>query len=116
VKVGTVSGYGKALKSSSGKPLFVLVGGNCDKSCEGTWPPLTVSGKPSAGSGVTASMLGTAKSASGKTQVTYSGQKLYTFTGPTAGSGEGMASDGGVWYLIGANGKPIKKTAGGGGY
>jgi predicted lipoprotein with Yx(FWY)xxD motif len=114
VKLINVSGYGKALATSSGKPLFELVGGSCTSSCESIWPPLTVSGTPNAGSGTSASLLATAKSASGKTQVTYAGQKLYTFTGPTAASGEGMAADGGIWYLVGADGKPIKKTAAGG--
>src|SRR5579863_5960527 len=50
------------------------------KQCESVWPPLTVSGHPSAGPGVTASLLKTIKIAGGKTQVTYAGHPLYLYS------------------------------------
>jgi len=70
------------------------------------------SGKPSAGSGVKASMLGTSKRSDGKEQVTYNGHPLYYFegdkkTGQTAG--QGLDAFGAEWYVVGANGSKVEK-------
>jgi predicted lipoprotein with Yx(FWY)xxD motif len=45
----------------------------CDGKCATFWPPLTTVGKPLAGPGVKASLLGTTKRKDGKLQVTYKG-------------------------------------------
>lgn len=115
----TVPGYGTVLATSSGKPLYLLTAdpagsSKCTGSCSSTWPPLTVQGKPTAGSGVSASLLSTFKRSDGKLQVLYNGHALYTYTGPSAASGAGMASYGGIWYLVSPAGKAIKSTASGG--
>src|SRR5215471_14884104 len=49
-----------------------------DPGCTKYWPPLSASGKPKAGPGVKASLLGTTKD--GKV-VTYNGHPLYHFAG-----------------------------------
>ncbi len=49
-----------------------------------TWPPLLTTGAPTAGSGVTASMLGTTKRTDGTTQVTYNGWPLYYYVSDKA--------------------------------
>jgi len=118
VIVGSVSGYGKALETGSGKPLYLLTAdgtnsSKCDSACAKVWPPLTVSGSPTAGSGANSSMLSTFKRSDGTEQVSYDGHPLYTYTGP-GGSGSGIASFGGIWYLVSADGKPIKHTSGNG--
>lgn len=115
-----VAGYGTVLATGRGAPLYVLSsdprdGSSCTGSCAKTWPPLTVTGKPTAGSGVDASKLSSFKRSDGSEQVSYNGQALYTHPGLSATSVAGTASDGGVWYLISPSGSPIKK-AGGGGY
>jgi predicted lipoprotein with Yx(FWY)xxD motif len=116
-----VAGYGSVLANSKKKAVYVFSGdpkngSKCTGGCAKTWEPVTVTGKTKAGAGVKASLIKTfkRKSPAGK-QVSYNGQALYTYpASPLQGSGAGQASAGGVWYLIGANGKPIKKTKGGG--
>lgn len=121
VAIITVPGYGKVLGTGAGKALYMLTAdpsnsSKCDSTCASVWPPLTVTGKPTAGNGISSSMLSEFKRSDGKEQVSYNGHPLYTYTGPTAASGEGLASYGGIWYLLDANGKPVKKTLGNGAY
>lgn len=52
----------------------------CTGSCASIWLPLLTNGAPTAGTGVTASMLGTLTLADGSTQVTYNGWPLYTYS------------------------------------
>ncbi len=49
------------------------------KNCSKTWPALTTVGKPHAGPGVKASLLGTTKLPNGKHQVTYAGHPIYNY-------------------------------------
>jgi predicted lipoprotein with Yx(FWY)xxD motif len=63
---------------------------NCTGGCATTWPPLTVTGTPTAGTGVTGK-LATITRDDGSTQVTYNGLPLYFFSGDTApGDGKGV--------------------------
>lgn len=115
VSTTKVPGYGTVLASAKGAPLYLLTsdpsgGSSCSGSCAKQWPPLTVSGKPTAGSGVSASMLSSFKRSDGSTQVLYNGQALYTHPGLSASAVAGTASDGGIWYLVSPSGKPIKST------
>ena len=70
-------------------------------------------GKPKAGAGVKASLLGTTKRADGTTQVTYNKHPLYTFVvdknKPGSTKGEGLDAFGAEWYVLGANGKKIEE-------
>lgn len=115
-----VAGYGTVLANSKHKPVYLFSadpknGSKCTGSCAKQWQPVTVTGKPKAGAGVKGSMISTFKrKGGGGTQVSYDGHALYTYPSPLPGSGAGQASNGGVWYLVGANGQPIKKTTGGG--
>ncbi len=81
------------------------------KGCSAVWPALLTSGKPVAGSGVKASLLGTIKLSGGKQQVTYAGHPLYTYVGdarPGSTSYVGVRQFGGPWYALGATGKTVK--------
>ena len=81
----------------------------CSASCAQIWPPLLSKGKPSAGPGVKASLLGTTKRSNGSLQVTYNKHPLYTFASDTqAGqtNGEGVAS----FYAVSAKGSAILKA------
>jgi predicted lipoprotein with Yx(FWY)xxD motif len=83
---------------------------SCSGSCAQAWPPVTTTGKPTAGSGVTASMLGTTKRSDGSEQVTYNGHPLYYFVADTsAGSTKGQGSDGfgAKWWLVAPAGTAI---------
>jgi predicted lipoprotein with Yx(FWY)xxD motif len=119
VKVARISGYGSALVTASGKSLYLLStdpsgGSKCSGACAKTWIPLTVSGTPSAGTGAKSSLLSMFKRSDGTTQVLYDKHALYTYSGTGATSGEGQASDGGVWYLVSPSGSAIKHSSAGG--
>lgn len=78
--------------------------------CASVWPPLTVKGTPSAGSGAKSSLLGTINIGHGRRQVTYAGHPLYTYTGD-AGPAEtdylGFNAGYGTWYGVSASGKRV---------
>jgi predicted lipoprotein with Yx(FWY)xxD motif len=108
--------YGKILVNSKGLTLYLWVKDTKDKSacsgaCLDVWPFVLVSGKPTAGPGVKASLLGTIKEKGGH-EVTYNGHPLYTFTSDTKPgiiSGEGNATFGGPWWVVSAAGNAITK-------
>lgn len=108
---------GQILVDSKGFTLYLFTpdGPNKDtcanvSGCTSTWPPLTTSGHPTAGSGVSKSMLGTVKLSNGREQVVYAGHPLYTYTGdsgPANTSYIGATSFGGTWLAVSAAGKPV---------
>jgi predicted lipoprotein with Yx(FWY)xxD motif len=74
--------------------------GACTGGCLTTWPPLVVTGTPTAASGVTGTLATASIMLNGAsaTQVTYNGWPLHTFSGDTASgqtSGNGI---GGNWF------------------
>lgn len=93
----------------------------CTGACATTWPPIT--GTPSAGSGVTASDLGTVKRPDGTMQVTFQGHPLYEFVqDKKAGDhkGDGIADAGGSWHAEtvggGTSSTPAQSSSGSTGY
>ena len=84
----------------------------CYGACAALWPPLLTHGKPVAGPGVRASLLGTTKRKDGKLQVTYKGHPLYTFLldkKPGQTAGEGSTNFGAAWYALAPSGATIDK-------
>jgi predicted lipoprotein with Yx(FWY)xxD motif len=120
------SRLGKILVDSHGRTLYLFKKDKgkksaCFGSCAQFWPPLRAHGKPKAGSGAKASLLGTTKRSDGAAQVTYNGHPLYQFVmdkkaGDT--NGEGVTAFGGTWFAVSPAGKQISrrpaKRAGGG--
>ena len=106
---------GKVLVDSSRRTLYLFGkdrGGRsaCSGACAQNWPPAVVSGKPTAGSGVTSSKLGTTTRSDGKRQVTYNGHPLYRFKGDSkAGQAnrEGLTAFGGIWDVVSAAGARV---------
>jgi predicted lipoprotein with Yx(FWY)xxD motif len=92
-------------KDSSGIDSCVAISG-----CPHFWPPLMVTGAPTAGPGVKASLLGTITLPEGGSQVTYDGHPLYTFT-EDSGPGEtgyiGVRAFGGYWYALRRSGRAV---------
>ena len=77
--------------------------------CAKYWPPL-IGAKPTVGTGLKASLVGTTKRKSGKLQVTYGGHPLYFFAqDKKAGdlNGQGFVHFGGSWWVVSAAGKKI---------
>src|SRR5246127_4951915 len=84
----------------------------CYGACAALWPPLLTSGKPIAGPGVHASLLGTTKRKDGKEQVTYGGHPLYYFVTdrkPGQTTGQGVNQFGAPWWVISTAGKEIHR-------
>ena len=108
----TSSPLGTILVDQDGKTLYLFEAdsqnkSNCSGGCLSLWPPVDASGKATAGSGVTAGMIGTA---TGSSQVTYAGHPLYWFSGDAnAGdtNGQGLTDFGGAWYAVSPAGKAV---------
>ncbi len=104
---------GSILVSSSGRTLYEFTRDHANKSsctsirgCSTIWPSLRASGRPTAGSGVRASLLSTSGG-----QVTYAGHPLYLYSGdrgPGKTSYVGVKQFGGTWYALNASGGTVK--------
>lgn len=91
----------------SGKTVYTLKASKtaCSTSCLKIWPTLMLPKgvtKATAGTGVSASKLGTVKRSGGALQVTYAGKPLYRFSGDTgAGQVNGNITDTwGKWSVV----------------
>ena len=123
VSLGSTS-LGKILVNSGGRTLYLFEKDKngksaCSGACAGYWPPLITTGKPVAGAGVKASLLGTTKRADGRMQVTYNHHPLYTFVLDTAKGqtkGQNLNKFGADWYVLLAAGNKVEGSGGGGGY
>lgn len=111
--------FGSYLADANGRAVYLFTadqGGvsHCYDACAKAWPPVLASGKPMAGSGIAAGMLGTHPRRDGTQQVTYHGMPLYYFVGDkAAGSTAGQDIDhfGGSWYLVSPQGSEIEASA-----
>src|SRR5437016_10094707 len=75
---------GMILVNSRGHTLYLFARDRngksaCSGSCAKFWPPSLQQGKPTAGSGVKASLLGSTKRSNGTRQLTYNKHPLYSF-------------------------------------
>lgn len=110
---------GKVLVTGKGLTLYLFLADKTSKStckggCADAWPPLVVSGKPTAAGGVRGNLLSTSDRGGGVRQVTYHGHPLYRFAGdrkPGDLNGQGLNNFGALWYVLGTNGKQITKAA-----
>lgn len=107
------SPYGKVLFDANRRVLYLFAAdrgprSTCYGICAKAWPPLLTRGKPVAGTGLKASLLGTTRRKNGSLQVTYNGHPLYYFEEDKAGQIMCQHADmhGGFWYVVNANGTP----------
>ena len=122
------TGLGQILVNSQALTLYLFKADQgtksaCTGACAAAWPPLLVTGKPTVGSGINASLVGTATRPEGKTQVTYNGHPLYLFAhdqkaGET--NGQGVSAFGASWFALNsagnqASGSSSSSSSGGGG-
>jgi predicted lipoprotein with Yx(FWY)xxD motif len=117
---GTVSlrttKLGTVLVNSRGRTLYLFekdksARSTCAAQCAMYWPPLVTKAKPTAGTGVKASLLGTTKRSDGTLQVTYNKHPLYLFvkdTAPGQVSGENVEAFGAEWYVLNAKGLKVE--------
>ena len=109
------SSLGRILVDSRGITLYDFAKDKgptsvCYGACAALWPPLLTNGKPIAGPGIHASLLGTTRRSDGKLEVTYGGHPLYYFItdrGPGQTTGQAVNQFGAPWWVISAAGKEI---------
>jgi predicted lipoprotein with Yx(FWY)xxD motif len=95
VSLAAVSGIpGKALVGSDGHAVYLFEADKngtsaCSGACAAAWPPVTVTGAPKAGNGVSQALLGTADTAAGTAQ------------------GQAVKAFGAEWYVVNASGSKI---------
>ncbi len=115
--IGTTSTtLGTVLTDSAGKTLYAFAADSpgtsaCSGQCLVYWP-LSSAGTtpPKAPAGVTAT-LGVLKRPDGTRQLTVDGFPVYTYVGdqaPGDTTGEGKNLSGGLWWVLGTDGKWIK--------
>jgi len=108
---------GNILVDSKGITLYDFVADKgttsaCYGACAALWPPLLTKGKPIAGPGVRASLLGTTKRKDGKLEVTYAGRPLYYWIGdkkPGQTTGQGINQFGAPWWVLSPTGAEIHR-------
>jgi predicted lipoprotein with Yx(FWY)xxD motif len=108
---------GTILTTSSGFTLYEFTRDRANedscvkvRGCSQAWPALETSGKPTAGSGVKASLLSSIRISGGARQVTYDGHALYTYSADSRGSTAyvGVSAFGGSWYAVSSSGHAVK--------
>jgi predicted lipoprotein with Yx(FWY)xxD motif len=112
VNLGETS-LGSVLVDGEGKTLYIFTadsGGKsvCNGECAAAWPPLLGDAAPTLGTGLTASDFTTITRDDGASQIAFFGMPLYYFAADAAAGdvkGQGLNDK---WYVIGADGTPIK--------
>jgi predicted lipoprotein with Yx(FWY)xxD motif len=122
---------GKVLVDANGNTLYLFEKDTkgksmCSGACATDWPPLTASGKPTAGDGADQAAIGTTMRSDGKSQVTYNGHPVYRYAGdtqPGEANGQGLNAFGAEWYAVGKSGNAVENgdedsgsSGGGNGY
>ena len=105
VNVGQNTTLGSFLVDSTGMTLYIRTKdtpgvSKYHDSCATNWPALLTNGAPTAGTGVTASMLGTTARTDGTVQVTYNGWPLYYSTKDKVAGDTNGESANTVWYVM----------------
>ena len=114
VSTATTS-LGRILVDPRGRTLYLFAKDKNDQSacngqCATFWPPVLTTGKPQAGPGVDASLLGTTTRTDGKVEVTYAGHPLYYFQkdkAPGDTTGQGVNGFGDLWWVLKPSGAAI---------
>lgn len=116
----TVGSLGKVVVDGNGRTVYVYDKdskgkSNCEGSCLGLWPAVPGgSGTPQL-TGIDASLVSTITRSDGSKQLAINGMPLYLFIQDAqAGQAKGQAY-GGIWWVIGADGKKVTTQSGGSG-
>ncbi len=110
------SAYGRILFDGEGRALYAFTRdprgrSACAGACARAWPPFVVSGRPAAGTGVRAGLIGVIRRADGSRQVTYSGRPLYYYVGddrPGVVRCQNVLEYGGRWLVQRAGGALVR--------
>lgn len=113
IQVGDTS-LGKVITDANGLTLYEYADDTatqeaCQGDCLDEWP--VFEGKPTAGSGADASLIGTLERDDGTIQATYGGHPLYYYEDDSeAGDVNGQGEDN-IWWAIDAKGAPVASSS-----
>jgi predicted lipoprotein with Yx(FWY)xxD motif len=111
------STLGKIVVDGAGNTLYMFTpdedaGGKptCNDDCATNWPALTAddAAAVSVGTGLDATKVSVVDRTDGGKQVKYGEYPLYHFASDTAAGQTNGQGKGGKWYVVGADGEPIK--------
>lgn len=108
------SSYGPVIADRRGEALYLFdrdrgKTSRCYGECARAWPPVITRGRPRAGRGVKARLLGTTKRGNGKLQVTYRNHPLYYYVADAPGRilCQNVDEFGGLWLVVKPSGNPV---------
>jgi predicted lipoprotein with Yx(FWY)xxD motif len=106
------SKLGKIVVDANGMTLYAFLkdtGGTsvCSGGCANAWPPAAATGTPTAGTGITGALTTVARP-DGSMQLKLGDWPLYRFAGDAAAGDTNGQGSGSTWYVVGADGQPIK--------
>jgi predicted lipoprotein with Yx(FWY)xxD motif len=109
------SRYGTILADGRGQAFYVFGRertrrSECYGACAAAWPPALAKGRPVAGKGARASLIGTTRRRDGRRQVTYRGRPLYYYVADTPGRVlcQNVREFGGLWQVVRPDGIAVR--------
>lgn len=109
------SPYGRIVRDSVGRTVYLFThdrssSSTCYGACATAWPPVLTTAAPSAGTGLSARLLGTTRRSDGTLQVTYAGHPLYYYVNDVK-RGQILCQNvdefGGTWLVVSPQGTAI---------
>ncbi len=108
------SSYGRVIADGRGEAFYLFAkergrSSRCYGACARAWPPVLTRGRPRAGKGAKAKLLGTTRRRNGKLQVTYAGHPLYYYVHDSPGNilCQDVVEFGGRWLVVRPSGRAV---------
>jgi predicted lipoprotein with Yx(FWY)xxD motif len=109
------SQFGRILADGRGQALYYFSreqgrASRCYGACAKAWPPVPSGGRPAAGRGTRAALVGITRRSDGTRQLTYAGHPVYLYVGDSPGRVlcHNVTEFGGVWRVIRSDGSPVR--------
>ena len=108
------SQFGRILADGRGQALYRFSretgrASRCYGACAKAWPPVPAAGRPTAGRGARAGLIGTTRRRDGTRQLTYAGRPVYYYVADSPGRVlcHDVTEYGGVWRVIRSDGSVV---------
>lgn len=108
------SEFGRVIADRRGEAFYLFdkekgKRSRCYGECAVAWPPVLTKGKPRAGNGADADLLGTTRRRNGRLQVTYNGHPLYYYKDDEPGRilCHNVDEFGGLWLVVNPRGNAV---------
>jgi predicted lipoprotein with Yx(FWY)xxD motif len=120
ISTKTLPGLGPILVNGQGHILYIFVPDKhkqvtCLSTCAQIWPPVKLPNaqKPAVSGQAKSSLAGSDPDSEGGRVLTYAGWPLYTYIADStsgSASGQGLNTNGGLWYVLSPSGAVVTKT------